>query len=64
MYALKNKEKMVLSFFSATEEQLSEKIKRAYWLQRGMQPKGSDYPMSKFMEDKLRVSVTVKILEG
>jgi|TARA_R110002095_G_C4251583_1_gene240184 hypothetical protein len=63
VYALKNKAKMRFGLFSTTEAQLNDRIEKAYWLQRGMETKGSDYPLSKFMEGSVKVKLKIEEIE-
>lgn len=62
-YAIKRKDKFMLMQVSNSEKQLNEKIEQAYWLARGIQPKGSNYTKEDFMEDVEKVKVTFEVIE-
>jgi hypothetical protein len=48
---------------SATEAELDGEIMKAFWLWKGMQPKGSDKTLKDYMQDKQRARVTIEHLD-
>ena len=62
MYALKIKGKMIFACFAKTEMMLDEKIKQHFYGWYGMQERGSDPTMEKFMETRERVKLIIEPL--
>jgi hypothetical protein len=59
VFALKDNLRFSFSCVSVSEDDLEKKIVRAYWNWRGVQNKGSDLPLSVFLEDKTKVKITI-----
>lgn len=62
IYCLRKKRTLRFSCVSKTEEELDAKIKDAYLSWYGIQPKGSNTTMGKFMETREKVKLDISIL--
>ena len=62
MYALKIKGKMIFNCLAKTEMMLNAKIKQHFYDWYGMQEKGSEPTMEKFMETRERVKLIIEPL--